>query len=141
MVSARLRPSHRIRRAGGPTRPVVAHLQPAPLTLADYFAAFDPAANIQLPQPVCPLRWRSAPWGDIIVANIRDTSESQDDQQSVQSYDSQDIDDSLQINLLAKKLPPPTHYTSVGVPHIPKTSALCDNAGAWTVQLIQHGAD
>jgi hypothetical protein len=55
MVSSRLRPNHKIRQASGLPRPAKAQQQPAPATLAEYFATFDPTPDLDLPQPLLPL--------------------------------------------------------------------------------------
>jgi hypothetical protein len=39
------------------------------------------------------------------------------------------------------KLPPPTHYKSVAVSHIPPTSELTAQTDEWTTCLIRDGAD
>jgi hypothetical protein len=97
---------------------------------------------VQLPSP-CQLRWRSAPWDDIItadVATVADTSE--DDVRSESSYDSlQDVDGSPQLNLLPKKQTTPTHYNSVVVPPIPPQSDLSRSTDNWTQNPILQGAD
>jgi hypothetical protein len=69
-------------------------------------------------------------------------ADSSDDQRSDTSFVSlQDIEGSPQINLLAKKQPPPTYYTSVAVPPIPQSSELSQNTDVWTSGLILQGTD
>jgi hypothetical protein len=140
MVSARLRPSHKIRRAvlhAPLCRRFTNHHQ-VPQTLSEYFSAFDPSDDIELPPP-CQLRWRSAPWDDIIDEDIPEVDDSADGQHSEASYDTEeDIDGSPQINLLTKRLPPPT--VSAAIPPREKkkirTHAMLGGPQIWSEQHI-----
>jgi hypothetical protein len=76
------------------------------MSLAEYFSAFDPSSEILLPEP-CILRWRSAPWDDVMTDEGVSDVEASDDEQSVSSIDTlQDYKGSPQFNILAKKQPP-----------------------------------
>jgi hypothetical protein len=99
-MGIRLQPSHRIRRASGPTRPALG-------PLAQYWSSFQP----EEPKEVV-IRLRSAPWGDILDDDLTPTDE-------LASVDGDEQDrttepDSPQINLIQRP-PPPTWYTSVAV--------------------------
>jgi hypothetical protein len=65
-------------------------IQPASRTLAEYFATFGPAADIDFPVYPAPLRWRSAPWDDIIndedIADAKSISDVADDQSCCNNY-------------------------------------------------------
>jgi hypothetical protein len=121
MVAARLRPSHRVRQASGPSRP-------ATLTLTEFWTTFDPT------EPALPcLRFRSAPWDDILdvpeddsppSSDTADVPEVPEDTQS--DFDTASVDslqlDSPTLNVLGKP-PPPTHYKELDLhqqaPQIP----------------------
>jgi hypothetical protein len=104
MVQARLRPSHRIRQASGPTRP-------APLTVRKYWT-FDPQ-----PAKEVFLRYRSAPWDDILDDELseQDTVDASDEDEvaSVTSNESLQVQ-SPTGNIIGRP-PPPTHYKSLAV--------------------------
>jgi hypothetical protein len=95
MVSSRQRPSHRIRQASGPSRPVYC-IEPAPQTFAEYFTSFDPAAELDLPVPAAPSRWHSAPWDDIIQEeDISDTEQLKQDTQFTVDQEQDSDQDSM----------------------------------------------
>jgi hypothetical protein len=138
MVSSRLRHSHRIRRASGPSRPAN-QPEPSNLTLAEFFSTYDPELE-ELPLHSCTqLRWRSAPRDDIL--EHEDIPDPAADQDLTESETSSIPDGSLQVNLLSKKLPAPTHHVPFTVPVIPSHSELKQQADQWTSDLIRNGAN
>jgi hypothetical protein len=109
--------------------------------LAEYFAEFDPDAEIELPQPICHLRWRSAPWDDII--RDEEWDEEQVQQQTEEEYSDsevEEIDGSPLFNLLAARKPPPTHYVTVAVPTVSASPLFAPQADQWLHDLLQWGA-
>jgi hypothetical protein len=70
--------------------------------------------------------------------DAKSVSDVADDQSSDQDSI---FDGSLQVNLLTKKLPPPTHYKSAAVRSVPPISAIADTSDQWIKSLVQDGAD
>jgi hypothetical protein len=96
-----------------------------------------PAKDVQL-------RYRSAPWDDILEEPSLESSDGEsrespdDNTESIQSYDTeQDLQDSPAVNLLPKRALP-THYKPLFVPALPKeTTHILD---PFSRQLLAEGA-
>jgi hypothetical protein len=124
MVQARLRPSHRIRQASGPTRP-------APVTLAQYWKSF----TEQDPKDVV-LRYRSAQWDDIIDDQpspvVSEVEDFDSDQESIEAeWDSP-------VGNLTGKPPPPTHHVPLRVAAAQPTVPLPDEEAT---AILRDGAN
>jgi hypothetical protein len=118
-MGVRQRPSHRIRRASGPTRPALG-------PLADFWATYDPRE----PKEVL-LRYRSAPWDDILSGDEDDATQTEEvtehEPTSSEDEEEEQIQDSPTVNLIGRP-PPPDHYISVAVPAIRVETDLLDPA-------------
>lgn len=133
-------------RAGGPSRPTKGTPDPVPLlpppqppqllsALAEYFAEFDPYADIpETPQvPVPEIRLRSAPWD--IMSDDASYDSSDHDSERPDEEDEESLQDSIWVNLLAHQRQRPTHYTSTLVQALPATSPLADTDDQWIRSL------
>jgi hypothetical protein len=114
--------------------------------LARYFAGFDPYEDLDVPQlPVPDIRLRSAPW-DIMSGDASSaTSDTDDDDTSVSealhsSQDEESIQDSIWVNLLARRRPRPTHYIPSPVEPISAASPLAQYPDPWIQDLVLNGA-
>jgi hypothetical protein len=107
-------------------------------------AHFDPEDSDEvLPTSEVLLRWRSAPWDDIIdepplTPPSSDTEERDSDGQ--QEGSEEEPQDFVWVNLLQSTRPAPTFYRSVAVPPIPATS-LTEMELPWVHHQLTEGAD
>jgi hypothetical protein len=151
MVVPRQRPSHRIRNwASGLTRPTKVTADPVQLLpppqgpqplsdLARFFAGFDPYQDEEpLILPVPEIRLRSAPWN--VISDDASVTEDEDVHEHPSISDEDSLQDSIWVNLLARRRERPTHYIPTEVPPIPPDSPLGQTADQWIRNLIQEGA-
>jgi hypothetical protein len=129
MVASRQRHSHRIRRASGLTRPVLG-------PLAEFWSSFQPD---DLEPRQIQLRFRSAPWDDIIsdeepwVVQSSDEETTPEDDASTTTQP----DGSSWQNLLPTRQPP-VFYKPIAVPSLLPQSAKAQQS-PFLRELLQEG--